>query len=126
MNKMQKQVQEFHEKFQVNIGATPQFPSKERVDLRFKLIEEEFKELRDAYALGDFVLAADALGDILYVVFGTGVEFGVDLEQVVDEIHRSNLTKLLPNGEPLLAENGKVLKGPNYELPDVRRVLFGK
>lgn len=130
MNKIQEQVDEFHVTYNVHrpglpdaIPGPPAFPPQLRIDLRLKLIEEEFKELRDAIAARDIVEVADALGDLLYVVFGTAIEFGIDMEPVNDEIHVSNMSKLGAGGKPIYAANGKVLKGPNYFPPNIRKVL---
>lgn len=123
MHKVQRQVHEFHQVYKVPVKFKPELPSKERLDLRLDLIEEELKELRDAFSSGDLVEATDAIGDLLVVVYGTAIEVGVDAEPLVDEIHRSNLSKLGDNGQPIYAPNGKVLKGPNFFRPDIKMVL---
>lgn len=132
MNKIQEQVDEFHITYNVHRPGFPEgrlkpgppaFPPQARIDLRLKLIEEEFIELREAIAACDIVEVADALGDLLYVTFGTAIEFGIDMEPVNDEIHISNMSKLGADGKPLYADNGKVLKGPNFFPPNIRRVL---
>lgn len=91
--------------------------------LRVKLISEELRELRDALDAEDIVEVADALGDLDYVVNGAAIAFGIALPAVTREVHRSNMTKLLPDGTVLLREDGKVLKGPDFEEPDIKQVL---
>jgi len=118
-----QKVLEFHEKFEVENKPSPQFPNRKTVNLRVALIREEFKELRDAIKEKDLVEVADALTDILYVVYGAGLAFGIDLDACFDEIHRSNMTKLGADGKPVRREDGKVIKGPNYESPNLRKVL---
>ena len=123
MNKMQQQVLEFHKTFKVDHPDTPQFLSDFRMKVRYRLIKEELEEFYDAYVALDIVEAADALGDMLFVVFRAATEMGIDLEPVFDEIFRSNMTKLGANGEPIVDKLGKILKGPNYEPPDLRKVM---
>lgn len=96
MNKIQQQVLEFHQKFNVNHRGSPGLIPEDRSKLRIKLIDEELTELKEAIAKNDIVGIADALADLNYVVMGTGVEYGIDLEVVGDEVHRSNMTKLWP------------------------------
>ena len=92
-------------------------------ELRYHLIEEELKELRDAMNEKDIVEIADALTDLLYVVYGAGHCFGLDLDKCFDEVHDSNMTKLGPEGKPIYREDGKVMKGPKYRKPDLKSVL---
>lgn len=119
MNKMQKQVEEFHKLYNVPAPQVPGIPSPERIHLRMRLIMEELAEFSQAAIDGDLIEVADAIGDLLYVVFGTAVEFGINMGPVVDEIHRSNLTKLGADGKPVHREDGKVIKGPNYQPPAI-------
>ena len=123
MNRMQEQVHEFHKIYDVRVQHQPGIPPVGRVILRVALIDEEFTEFKAACLTGDIVEAADALGDLLYVIFGAAIEFGLDMEPIVDEIHRSNLTKLGADGKPIRAANGKVLKGPDFERPDIKKIL---
>lgn len=104
------------------------FPSTEGVTkktgaLRVRLIREELNELRDAIAADDIVEIADALGDLLYVVTGAALVYGIDLDAVFDEVQRSNMSKLGADGHPVIREDGKILKGPNFTEPDIRGVL---
>lgn len=119
MNKLQTQVKEFHTTFGIVISETPTLHSEETKKLRVDLIREEFREFIAALETDDLVEAADALGDLLYVIYGAGVSFGIDLEAVTDEIHRSNMTKV--NGHR--AENGKWIKPDDYSPADLVSVL---
>lgn len=98
--------------------------STDRFVLRQKLSEEELKEMEDAYQVSDKVAILDALTDQLYILFGTAHEFGMldILPLAFNEVHRSNMTKL-ENGEPLLREDGKILKGRKYEAPNLKQFL---
>lgn len=116
-------VRNFHLIFQRPIRTVPTLPSMEERMLRLELIEEETDEFNAALRKGDLVAAADALGDLLYVTYGACVEFGIDADKVLAEIHRSNMTKLDADGKAILREDGKVLKGPNYEPPNLKAVL---
>lgn len=91
--------------------------------LRLALLEEELQELAVATGAGDIVEIADALTDILYVVYGTGHTYGIDLDACFKEVHRSNMSKF-ENGLPLKREDGKIMKGKNYTPPDLERVLI--
>jgi predicted HAD superfamily Cof-like phosphohydrolase len=120
---LHEMVRQFHDVYSSFTGDFPAFPPAEIVDLRLSLIAEELSELRDAVAAGDVCEVADALGDLLYVVAGAGLAFGLPLREVVEEIHRSNLSKLGKDGKPIYREDGKVLKGPNFTPPDLARML---
>lgn len=91
--------------------------------LRCALIEEEAQELRDAVAADDIVEVADAIADLLYVVYGAARTFGIPVREVFDEVHRSNMTKLGRDGEPILRADGKVMKGPDFSPPRLRPIL---
>lgn len=125
MSRIAQQVREFHEVFGCDIAPHPTPGTWELRDLRAGLIEEEFDELLDAMGAQDIVEMADALGDLLYVTYGAALAFGIDLDAVVDEIHRSNMSKLDADGKPIHREDGKVLKGPRYSRPDIESVLYG-
>lgn len=116
-------VRKFHTAFGQPVNDTPRIPADERCDLRIELIDEEFKELKDAITAKDIVGIADALTDILYVTYGAGLEFGVDLDACFAEVQRSNMSKLGEDGKPIYREDGKVLKGPSYSPPDLKAVL---
>lgn len=118
-------VREFHETFGAPIREVPNAdipPAEAR--LRFALIDEELGEYFEAINAKDIVEIADALGDLLYVVYGAALTYGIDLDAVVDEIHDSNMSKLGEDGKPIYREGDmKVLKGPNFRQPDIARVL---
>ena len=99
------------------------FPEDIIVQLRVDLIEEELNELKEAIKNNDIVEVADALTDILYVTYGAGHSFGVDLDKCFDEVQRSNMSKLGEDGNPIYNESGKVMKGPNYSAPDLKKII---
>ena len=99
------------------------FPENKIVQLRIDLIEEELNELKEAVKNNDIVEVADALTDILYVTYGAGHSFGVDLDKCFDEVQSSNMSKLGVDGKPIYNESGKVMKGPNYFAPDLKKII---
>lgn len=123
MEKARRQLLEFHRTFGHPVGAVPEFPAQSYIDLRIKLIEEELQELRDAVSARDMVETADALGDIMYVVIGMAVSFGIPIDKVFNEIHSSNMTKLGEDGKPIYREDGKILKGPNFRKPNIKAMF---
>ena len=94
--------------------------------LRVSLINEELEELKKAISEKDMLEIADALTDLLYVTYGAGHAFGIDLDKCFDEVQNSNMSKLDEKGEPIYNESGKVLKGPNYFKPDLRKFIKRK
>ena len=121
-----KAVQDFHEAFKLGYSQSPIADlGPEKNMLRYKLMREENEEYLDAANDGDLVEVADALGDMLYILCGTIIEHGLQhkIEEVFEEIQRSNMSKLDENGEPIYREDGKVLKGPNYFKPDIETIL---
>ncbi len=94
--------------------------------LRVSLINEELEELKKAISERDMLEIADALTDLLYVTYGAGHAFGIDLDKCFDEVQNSNMSKLDEKGEPIYNESGKVLKGPNYFKPDLRKFIKRK
>jgi len=120
-----EQVKEFHEKFGHPVGETPQLLDLRQQRFRESLIEEEFEEFKQAWGQGDLLNAFKELADIIYVVEGTAVAMGANLDDVITEVHRSNMTKLGADGKPIYREDGKVLKGPNYEPADVEAAVWG-
>lgn len=116
-------VREFHQVFGHPIASIPAFPTEELIKLRGDLISEERSELSDAEEQRDIVGVADALSDLLYVIYGMGLVYGIDLDKTFQEVHRSNMSKLGADGKPIYREDGKVLKGPNYTPPDLKKVL---
>ena len=124
-NKMitnQCKVRQFMHTFGQDVRSAPIWPDEEIVQLRMELIDEEVDELHDAVDGQDMVGVADALTDILYVVYGMGQAMGIDLNQTFEEVHESNMSKL-EDGKVLYRDDGKVLKGKNYCPPDLERVL---
>ena len=91
--------------------------------MRIKLIDEELKEFREAIKNKDIVEVADALTDILYVTYGAGHAFGIDLDKCFQEVQNSNMSKLDENGSPIYNKDGKVMKGPKYFKPDLKKIL---
>ena len=92
-------------------------------ELRISLINEELEELKKAINDNDILEVADALTDILYVAYGAGHAFGINLDKCFNEVQESNMSKLGPNGKPIYNESGKVMKGPNYFKPDLSKFL---
>lgn len=118
-----EKVREFHDAFGVTRPTRPALPPQEVIDLRIELIREEFEELKEALEAGDIIGAADAVADLLVVVYGSGDVFGMDVDRLFSEVHRSNMSKLLPDGSVLKRQDGKVLKGPDYSPPDLLFIL---
>lgn len=110
---------DFMEAFGQEVRYVPIIPAVSEMALRLDLIEEEVQELRDGMGKASLLEIADALTDILYVVYGAGHTFGIDLDECYNEVHRSNMTKLGEDGRPMYRPDGKVMKGPNYEEPNL-------
>ena len=117
-------VKTFMETFDQEVKVKPSFSTDKVNKLRYDLINEELEELKEAMENKDLLEVADALTDILYVTYGAGHAFGIDLDECFDEVHRSNMTKLGEDGRPLYRKDGKVMKGPNYEEPDLSQFLL--
>ena len=124
MNEEQLMVRDFHERFGLPCGRRPAWAGEDVHRLRVLLIEEELAELRNAGETRSVAQVADALADLLYVVYGTAVTYGIDLAPVFREIHRSNMSKGDP--EVVRRPDGKVLKGAGYSPPRVQEVLEGQ
>ena len=119
----------FHKKFGLGVSHTLMADlGPEKNQLRFQLMEEENKEYLEAANKGDMVEVADALGDMLYILCGTILEHGMQhkIDEVFNEIQRSNMSKLGEDGKPVYREDGKVLKGPQFREPNIAQVLEGK
>nr|WP_299343612.1 nucleoside triphosphate pyrophosphohydrolase family protein [Allomuricauda sp.] len=126
MKRKIKAVEEFHSAFGLGILHEPQADlGKEKNLLRFMLMDEENKEYLEAANDGDLTEVADALGDMLYILCGTILEHGMQykIEEVFEEIQKSNMSKLGEDGKPIYRNDGKVLKGPNYFKPDIQKIL---
>jgi len=127
MNKQIDHVKKFHEIYEAPVLEKPAIPSAQRCELRYKLMAEELKEFKEAYEARDLVEVADALTDLAYVLFGSVLEFGLQekFESFFEEVQKSNMSKLDENGKPIKREDGKILKGPNFFLPDLKGILEG-
>tara|TARA_B110000503_G_scaffold137324_1_gene221341 strand:- start:585 stop:938 length:354 start_codon:yes stop_codon:yes gene_type:complete len=110
--------------FGQEVYERPSIRDKNVQELRYDLIREELQELRDAFDSEDLVEVADALTDILYVVYGAGHAFGVNLDACFLEVHRSNMSKLDKCGKPIYREDGKILKGSGYSPPDLIHIIL--
>ena len=113
----------FMKTFGQEVKKKPSFSTDKINKLRLDLIKEELSELTDAMKNKDLLEVADALTDILYVTYGAGHAFGIDLDKCFDEVQNSNMSKLGENGKPIYNENGKVMKGPNYFKPDLSKFV---
>jgi phosphoribosyl-ATP pyrophosphohydrolase len=109
--------------FGQEVKTKPSFPSDKITTLRYSLIEEELLELKLALKEKNITEVADALTDILYVTYGAGHAFGIDLNKCFDEVQNSNMSKLGNDGKPIYHESGKVKKGPNYFKPNLKKFL---
>ena len=116
-------VKTFMETFGQEIKNKPSFSSEKINDLRYELIREELDELKEALNNKDLLEVADALTDILYVTYGAGHAFGIDLDKCFEEVQKSNMSKLDEKGVPIYNDNGKVMKGPNYFKPDLSKFI---
>ena len=118
-----KSVRKFMETFGQEIKEKAGFPNNKIITLRYDLIKEELEELRIAIKNKDIKEVADALTDILYVTYGAGHAFGIDLDKCFAEVQNSNMSKLGLDGKPIYNEQGKVMKGPNYFEPDLKKFV---
>ena len=113
----------FMKTFGQEVKTKPAFSTDKINKLRLDLIKEELEELREAMNNKDLLEVADALTDILYVTYGAGHAFGIDLDKCFDVVQNSNMSKLDENGKPIYNESGKVMKGPNYFKPDLSKFV---
>ena len=116
-------VKTFMNNYGQDVKEKASFPDDTIVQLRVDLIEEELNELKEAIKNNDIVEVADALTDILYVTYGAGHSFGVNLDKCFDEVQRSNMSKLGEDGKPIYNDSGKVMKGPNYFAPNLKKII---
>ena len=116
-------VKTFMETFGQEVKNKPSFSTNKINSLRYDLIKEELDELKEAMENKDLLEVADALTDILYVTYGAGHAFGIDLDKCFEEVQRSNMSKLSEDGRPIYNELGKVLKGPKYFKPDLTKFV---
>jgi len=122
MTNFQK-VKTFMQTFGQDVKSKPAFSTDKINDLRYNLIKEELEELKQALDNKDLLEVADALTDILYVTYGAGHAFGIDLDKCFDEFQNSNMSKLGSDGKPIYNDAGKVMKGPDYFKPDLSKFL---
>ena len=111
------------EKFGQMVRTKPQFPDEKTMQLRYDLIKEELNELEQAMKSKDLKEIADALTDILYVTYGAGFAYGIDLDKCFEEVQRANMSKLGKDGKPIFNEKGKVMKWPNYSEPNLKQFV---
>ncbi len=116
-------VKKFMETFGQEVKEKAEFPNEKITSLRYDLINEELSELKDAIEKKDIKEVADALTDILYVTYGAGHAFGINLDKCFEEVQNSNMSKLGADGKPIYNEKGKVMKGPNYFEPNLEKFV---
>jgi predicted HAD superfamily Cof-like phosphohydrolase len=120
-----QKVGQFMTSFEQEVKTKAEFPSEKVQKLRFDLIDEELTELHEGMQNESLVEIADALTDLLYVVYGAGHAYGIDLDKTFAEVHRSNMTKLGEDGKPIRREDGKVMKSSRYEPPKLQEIVYG-
>ena len=123
MRTMTDQVMEFHRVYNAHINKKPELRDKKTARLRIGLLDEELNEYKEAIYTDDLVEIADALADIMYVALGAAISYGIPIDEVFEEVHRSNMSKLDANGKPITREDGKVIKGPHYDPPNIAPIL---
>ena len=119
-----EKVKKFMQTFGQDVKTEPAFPSNKITNLRSSLIEEELSELKEAVKNKDIAEVADALTDILYVTYGAGHAYGINLDKCFEEVQNSNMSKLSEDGKPIYNDIGKVMKGPNYFKPNLKKFLW--
>ena len=118
-----ERVQKFMETFGQEVKKKAEFPNKKITFLRYELIKEELAELKEAIEKKDIKEVADALTDILYVTYGAGHAFGINLNKCFKEVQNSNMSKLGKDSKPIYNDKGKVMKGPNYFKPNLNKFV---
>ena len=113
----------FMETFGQRVTTKPQFPDEKTMQLRYDLIKEELSELEEAMKTKNLKEIADALTDILYVTYGAGYAYGINLDNCFKEVQRANMSKLGNDGKPIFNDKGKVMKGPNYSAPNLKQFI---
>ena len=116
-------VKKFMNTYEQEVKSKAEFPNKNIVKLRLNLIKEELEELQEAIKQEDLLEVADALTDILYVTYGAGHAFGIDLDNCFNEVQKSNMSKLGADEKPIYNQSGKVMKGPKYFKPNLKQFL---
>ena len=123
MSNFQK-VKKFMRTFGQKVEKSSKFPNAKIAKLRCELIKEELNELKQAVNSKNLVEVADALTDLLYVTYGAGHSFGINLDKCFKEVHKSNMSKLGRDGRPIYNEFGKVMKGPNFKKPNLKKIII--
>tara|TARA_Y100000590_G_scaffold218794_1_gene247841 strand:- start:622 stop:1026 length:405 start_codon:yes stop_codon:yes gene_type:complete len=113
----------FMKTFGQRVITKPEFPDEKTMNLRYDLIKEELNELHEAMKTKNLKEIADALTDILYVTYGAGCAYGIDLDKCFKEVQRANMSKLGKDGKPIFNDKGKVMKGPNYIEPNLKQFV---
>ena len=116
-------VKKFMQTFGQIVETKPQFPDEKTMKLRFDLIQEELNELKEAMETKNLQEIADALTDILYVTYGAGYAYGINLDKCFKEVQRANMSKLGNDSKPIYNDKGKVMKGPNYSAPNLKQFV---
>jgi predicted HAD superfamily Cof-like phosphohydrolase len=124
MSNMFQDVKEFQTAVGQNVGSKPQFPDGDERVLRMRLLKEEFDEYNQGEYNNDLENIAKELADIIYIVCGTAVSYGIPLDRVFEEVHRSNMAKLV-DGKPVRRDDGKILKPEGWTPPDIKSILYG-
>jgi len=124
-NNFYTDVKEFHQAFGQRVGETPELPSKEERELRKKLLAEEYTEYVVAELNNDLIEIADALADIIYIACGTAVSYGIPLDDVFAEVHRSNMAKLV-DGKVIRRADGKVQKPESWTPPNIKNIIYSE
>lgn len=119
---MYNDVKTFHRVFSLPIGEVPKLPDQDERNLRKNLLAEEYNEYLEGEKTNDIVEIADALADIIYIACGTAVSYGIPLDKIFDEVHRSNMAKLV-DGKVLRREDGKVIKPAGWQSPDIEKII---
>lgn len=120
-----EKVKEFHQAFGQRVGTKPEFPDAAERELRMKLLREEYVEYMTAENTNDFIEVADALADIIYIACGTAVSYGIPLDDVFAEVHRSNMAKLV-DGKVIRREDGKVQKPESWTPPNIKNIIYSE
>jgi len=115
-------VKDFHKAFKQRVGKKPKLPKEAERQLRVKLLVEEMQEYIDGETNDDIVEIADAIADIIYIACGTAVSYGIPLDDIFNEVHRSNMAKLV-DGKPIYREDGKVMKPEGWTAPDIKKII---
>ena len=124
MSTLEQQVLQFNDTYGKVMSDRPRLPTEPEATLMNNLIHEELMELNEAIDAGDLVEVADAIADILYVTAQQATMLGIPIDALLREVHRSNMSKLGADGNPIYREDGKVLKGPNFSPPDIAKILM--